>query len=178
MGAALKQRPRMPDEKLDELVIAARTVPEAREMVVLECMGLIAATARRVRNTLGEDAFGEASVALLEAIDSFEREQGHFRTWAVYLMTCRVADKARTEKRFRSRVMKGEEVLEVARLDPMPELLTKALAGGKLTERQASIVHMKAHGFERQAIMDAFAFGQRTYEREIRSALEALRSYL
>jgi len=168
----------MPDAVLNDVAVAAKSAPDQRESVILECMGLIAHEARRCRNMLGEDAFGEASVALLQAIDSYEPEQGDFRTWAVFNMRCYLAVAARTEKRFRARIMRGENVLATDGPEPMPELLTKAVAAGTLTERQAQIVHAKAAGADRTTIMDRFAISDRTYRREVAAALVTLRAYL
>jgi len=178
MRAALRPRPRMPDEQMNALAILATTDLDSREKLVLECMGLIAHIAKRCRNTLGEDAFGEASVAFLEAIESYEEAQGDFRTWAMYVMTCRLADASRTEKRFRARIMRGEETLATDGPEPMPELLSRAVAAGAMTDRQARIVQAKAAGETREAIMDSFAISRPTYHREIERAMVALRSYL
>lgn len=168
----------MEAEDLAALVIDARLNSVSREAVVLECMGLIAHVARRCRNTLGEDAFGEASVALLEAIDSYEQEQGDFRTWAVYLMTCHLSNAAQKEKRYRARLLRMDEAPAPSDQEPMPELLSRAVAAGKLSERQAQIVHAKAWGEAPCSIMERFSISERTYHYELAAAMAALRSYL
>jgi RNA polymerase sigma factor (sigma-70 family) len=178
MREALRRREPLPAFEMDALALRAQHDPGARERLVVECMGLIANTARRCRNTLGEDAFGEASVALLEAVDSFEPEQGDFRTWAVYQMWCRLSDKARGEKRFRARILRGEEVLPASDPTPLPELLVTAVRDRAVTGRQAQIVQMKTTGSTRAEVMERFALQKSTYYEELQRAMKALRSYL
>lgn len=178
MDGMLAARERMPNEALDELAVKARADKDAREAVTVECMGLIAHCSRRVRNMLGEDAFGEATVIFLESIETFDSDIGNFRAWALFNMVTRLSNLARTEVRYRARILRGEEELKVSDPRPMPELLVTSVREGALTNRQALIVQMRADGFERETILTALSIGRRTYEGELKTAMKALRSYL
>ena len=178
MREAFRARPLRPDAEMNRLALLAQAHDGSRDELVSECMGLVAYLARRCRRSLGEDAFGEASLALLEAIDSYDAHQGDFRTWAVFRMWCGLAKAVRLQRRYRTQLEGSGRTLSPSDLSPMPELITTALREGVLTQRQAEVAYLKATGEAPQVTMDRLAISRRTYYAEVKRALQALRSYL
>ena len=176
MREALTPRPKLTVAEMDELALRAKTDLAAREELTLHMMGLIADAARRHRNQLGEDAFGEASLALLEALETFHAPMTGFRRWAVVAIRLRMLRVARDEMRYRARSMP----VGAAQGSPihLPELLARAYAEGAVTRRQAEVLHAHANGESVDATADHFMISRTTYYNELRAAREGLQSYV
>lgn len=126
-----------------EMVLAAKSDPDAADALISQYMGFIRAEAKKLSFGDGEDELSVAMLAFYEATLGYERSRGSFLSFAARVIRSRLIDYNRTESRHRGHGSlnertsdDGAELLELLpdTRDDIEELTVREAAQSEIEE--------------------------------------------
>jgi DNA-directed RNA polymerase specialized sigma24 family protein len=166
----------MPREEIDQLAVAAKLEPEARERLFAELDGWLRYMARRFAPVLGEDGCSEAAIAALEAVYRYDPALGSFRGFAYGAVWTRLDGATKRERRHLSRYestedVDGESAAEFERVrHDVEALLRKA----HLSEVEARAMAAHLSGATKRSASETLGVPAQTYLDALHRAVEKL----